>query len=84
MSDYQNMLDTELSSDLDDRLSAIAALGDVLGSVRADELADDSIGQLGALVRRLANDANALGAELWGRLRAAKVADGDCLQLDDG
>lgn len=68
-----NLDDIHVSDGLNDRLQIIAAIGDMLGSVRPDELADDTLLHLGQLIYRTAREANELTEELWRRLHAAKV-----------
>ena len=63
----------ELVAVLHECTSTIVALGDVLGSVNADELDDTTLTQLASLVKRAALDARELTDELWRRLRTAKV-----------
>ena len=68
--------ETTLSSELDTRLSTLAAVADLLGSAPADELAVDTLPQIAGLMERLADEAHNLADELWQRLRAARVEAG--------
>lgn len=80
---YSDLETTTLSDRLDDKHEILAAVGDVLGSVALDELADDTPRQLGMLVFRAAREANELSEELWRRFHRAKVALGEYQELDE-
>ncbi|MCP5435167.1 MAG: hypothetical protein H6960_08125 [Chromatiaceae bacterium] len=75
--------ETTLSSELDTRLSTLAAVADLLGSAPADELAVDTLPQIAGLMERLADEAHDLAEELWSRLREARVEAGAYPSLED-
>lgn len=67
-----DLSDIDVSDDLTYRLQTIAAIGDMLGSVRLDELSDDTVINLGVLLFRAAREANVLAEEMWERMQAAR------------
>ena len=71
-SNYSDMHETTVSSALDNRLSTLLAISDLLGSAPADELGVDTLPHVAGLMQRLADEAHDLADELWRRLRTAK------------
>lgn len=64
--------DSMLSSLLDERLSGLAALANLLGSAPLEELADATLPDIATLVRNEVRASEAIASELWRRLSAAK------------
>lgn len=69
--DYIALDDFDLYSQLDNALETIAALADVIGSTRTDELHEESISYISALIIRMTRDAVGRLGELQKRRATA-------------